>query len=371
MVQLELVVEQILSFMAIYYVLTAALNKKAGMTGIPDFGHAMFFAIGGIVVGHIAARLAAVMLAGQLGVSRAEAWSLVITENTQFMDRVNEALAHSPGVSIALILVSILLSLVLGGLMGWLASYPALRLRGDYLAIMLLTASEGLRILVMYTKSIMGETPTVGLTRPRLLAFTGNEALWSTVFVIAVAVIVFIFSERFYNSPSGRLFRAVRDDEDSAEALGKDVAKVRRDSMIIGSALAALAGALFSMNIWMGGASIASKTIFDRVQWTFWPWAIMIVGGMSSNRGIAVTTIIISSLLIGPIRIYKEELARILHVEALGFDPGYFANALEYILIGGLIILMLFYKPEGIIPEPPSWTLSREKLREILRKFQP
>ena len=363
-----IIAQMMAAFIATYYVLTAGLNKKAGMTGIPDFGHAMFFAIGGIVVGHIAARVAAVILAPELGISRAEAWRNVLEKNTQFMPIVNEHLAQHPLLSISLIVFSIVVAMILGGLLGWLASYPALRLKGDYLAIMLLAASEGLRVFVTYTTSIMGKTPTVGLTRPTLFAFTGNPPLWSTVFLVVIAVLVFVFAERFYNSPSGRLFRAVRDDEESAEALGKDVAKVRRDAMIIGSALAALAGAIASMNFWMTGSSIAPKTVFDRVLWTFWPWAIMIVGGMSSNRGTAVTTIIIGALIIGPIRIYKDSITRMLHVSALGIDPGYFANALEYFLIGFLILGMLFFKPSGIIPEPPSWTLSRNKIKEILRR---
>jgi len=366
MVDIVTVAEQILAFIAIYYILTAALNVKAGMTGIPDFGHAMFFAVGGLVVGNIAARIAAVALSPQLGVSPKEAYSLVISENTLFMEEVNRLLAESPVLSVSLLVISIILALLLGGFVGWLASYPALRLRGDYLAIMLLAASEGLRIFVMYNQSLMGATPTVGLTTPKLFAWTGNPGLWSTIFVILLSFTVFIFMERFYNSPSGRLFRAVRDDEDSAEAIGKDIAKVRRDAMIIGSALAALAGVAYSINPWIGGSTVAAQRVFNRVFWTFWPWALMILGGMSSNRGVALATVIVGALLVGPIRIYKGTLAEALGVEALGIDPGNFANALEYILIGGLILAVLFIRPKGIIPEPPSQTIPKNRIKELI-----
>jgi len=366
MVELTTVVEQILAFIAIYYILTAALNVKAGMTGIPDFGHAMFFAIGGIVVGNISARIAAALLAGKLGVPALNATGQVISNNTAFMVEVNNVLAQSPGVSILVLVLALVLAVVLGGILGWLASYPALRLRGDYLAIMLLAASEGLRIFVMYNESLMGATPTVGLTTPQLFAWTGNPGLYSTLFVIVLAILVFIYMERFYNSPSGRLFRAVRDDEDSAEAIGKDIAKVRRDAMIIGSALAALAGVAYSVNYWIGGSTVAAQRIFDRVLWTFWPWALMILGGMSSNRGVGLATVIVGALLVGPIRIYKDALATALRVEALGIDPGYFANALEYMLIAGLILVVLFTKPKGIIPEPPSQTIPKDRIKELI-----
>ncbi len=368
MVNVVSLAEIIISFIAIYYILTVALNIKAGMTGIPDFGHAMFFAIGGIVVANFAARIAAAFVASQLGVSPGEAMHLVIAENTAIMVKINEALATKPLLSIMLIIFSIVVALLLGGLLGWIASYPALRLRGDYLAIMLLTASEGLRIFVMYTKSIMGSTPTVGLTTPALFAFTGDAGLWSTVFVASLAVIVYLFAERFHNSPSGRLFRAVRDDEDSAEAVGKNIAKVRRDAMIIGSAIAALAGVAYSFSTWIAGSSIAAQSIFDRVLWTFWPWALMILGGMSSNRGITLATIVVGALIVGPIRIYKNQIAAALPVDKLGFDPGNFASALEFTLVALLILLVLLFRPKGVIPEPPSYTLKPSELKELVKE---
>ncbi|MCE4622294.1 MAG: branched-chain amino acid ABC transporter permease [Desulfurococcales archaeon] len=368
MVNVVSLAEIIVSFIAIYYILTVALNIKAGMTGIPDFGHAMFFAIGGIVVANFAARIAAAFVASQLGVSPGEAMHLVIAENTAIMVKINEALATRPLLSIMLIIFSIVVALLLGGLLGWIASYPALRLRGDYLAIMLLTASEGLRIFVMYTKSIMGSTPTVGLTTPALFAFTGDAGLWSTVFVASLAVIVYLFAERFHNSPSGRLFRAVRDDEDSAEAVGKNIAKVRRDAMIIGSAIAALAGVAYSFSTWIAGSSIAAQSIFDRVLWTFWPWALMILGGMSSNRGITLATIVVGALIVGPIRIYKNQIAAALPVDKLGFDPGNFASALEFTLVALLILLVLLFRPKGVIPEPPSYTLKPSELKELVKE---
>ncbi len=366
MVNVEVLAEEIVSFIAIYYILTAALNIKGGMTGIPDFGHAMFFAVGGIVVGNLSARIAAAAAAHQLGLTPGEAARMVISHNTELMARVNQILPHMAGISIVIIIFSVIVALILGGLLGWLASYPALRLRGEYLAIMLLAASEGTRIFVMYYKPLMGSTPTVGLTVPNAFGFTGNAGLWSTIFILILAIIVYIYSERLHHSPSGRLFRAVRDDEESAESIGKDIAKVRRDAMILGSSLAALAGVAYSFSPWLAGSSVAAISIFDRVLWTFWPWALLILGGMSSNKGAGLASVIIGALLIGPIRIYKNQLAAALHVEALGIDPGNFANALEYILVAALILTVLFARPRGIVPEYPSRTLSRGDVRSLI-----
>ena len=374
---------QMVAFVGVYIVVTLALNIKAGHTGIPDFGHAMFFAMGGIVVGNLAAHLAAVFAAKAIPPSEyppdvKEALAKkgvdlvggVLAENIKVMTFINDAyLAHHPGVSIALLLFAIVVAMVLGGLLGWIASLPALRLRGEYLAILLLTTSEGLRIFMTYTKQVMGDTPTVGLTVPALFRWTGHERAAAAIFTIVVAVLVYIYMELIHNSPSGRLFRAVRDEEDAAKALGKSVVTVRRDAMIVGSALAALAGVLYSINtLNLGGSAVAATSIFNRLLWTFWPWALMILGGMASNKGIAIATTIVGVTIIGPIRFYKNDLARLLHVQQLGLDVNYFANGLEYLLIGVLIIVVLAVKPQGIIPEPPSRTLPRERIEQALAK---
>ncbi len=115
----------------------------------------------------------------------------------------------------------------------------------------------------------------------------------------------------------------------------------------------------------MGGASVAAQSIFDRVLWTFWPWALMILGGMASNKGVGLVTVIVGMLIIGPIRINKQQLAELIPVEVVGLDPGNFANALEYILIGLLILAVLFARPQGVIPEGPSKTLPESYLKRL------
>ena len=365
-----LIAEQVLSFIGLYVLVTIALDIKAGKTGIPDFGHAMFFAMGGIVVGNITAHLAAVLAATaiprdvvQKTLGNMDLVTAVLADNAKAIKLLNTYYFPShPLESILLVLVALVLSVLLGGVLGWLASYPGLRLRGEYLAILLLATAEALRIFVTYTTWIMGNTPTVGLSTPDLFAWTGDPGLAVTVFTLLVAIGVYIYAERLHNSPAGRLFRAVRDEEDAAKALGKDVAGVRRDAMIIGSAIAGLAGAIYALNPWYGGGAVAAESIFNRVWWTFWPWALMILGGMASNRGIALATSIVGVLLIWPIRIYKNQLTAALHVEALGIDPGFFASALEYLLLGVLIILVLFLRPQGIIPEYESKTLRFEEI---------
>ena len=364
MVQAEILIEQIVSFIGVYLIVTLALNIKAGHTGIPDFGHAMFFAVGGIVVGNLTAQLAAWIASKSIpGLTVSD----VLRSNIETMTLLNkEFFPKAPVVSIALIIFAIVLAVVMGGILGWLASLPALRLRGEYLAILLLAVSEALRIFTTYTKQIMGELPTVGLVTPNLFAWTGDSGMAATVFTLIMALLAYIVFERIHNSPAGRLLRAVRDDEDAVKALGKDVVTSRRDAMIIGSAMAALAGVVYSLNPHLGGGAVAAVSIYNRLYWTFWPWALMILGGMASNRGIALAVGIVGISIVWPIRLYRQQVATALGVEKLGITVDAFANALEYIFVGLLIILVLMFRPQGIIPEPPSRTIPTKKISEKL-----
>ncbi len=359
MANFAVLAEQILSFIGIYYIVSIGLNLKAGHMGIPDFGHAMFFAMGGIVVGNIVAHIAAAVAAKSVpGVTVAG----VIASNTKTLSIMNtKFFPYHPLLDIGLVIFALVLSLILGGILGWIASLPALRLRGEFLAILLLTVAEGLRVIFTYTKSLMGSTPTVGLSTPALFSWTHNSGLAATIFTIIVALIVYVYVERLHNSPAGRLFRAARDDEDAAKALGKNVVTIRRDAMIIGSALAGLAGAVYALNPFLGGGSVAAVSIFNRVWWTFWPWALIILGGMASNRGTGLATIIVGVSLIWPVRLYSFKVAQVLHASALGINPDQFANALEYAFIGLIILIVQAVLPRGIIPEYPSRTLPFEK----------
>ncbi len=360
-VDVGVLLQQIASFIAVYVIVTIGLNIKAGSTGIPDFGHAMFFGMGGIAVGNLVAHLA-VAIANAQGFYEVQIGDVLGNNTLAILVLNKDYLALRPLESIVLVVFSLILAALLGGLLGLLASYPGLRLRGEYLAILLLAVAEALRIFTRYTTWVMGDEPTVGLTALDLFAWTGNSELAATIFSVIVAIGVFIYAERLHNSPLGRLLRAVRDEEDAARALGKDIAIVRRNAMIIGSAIAGIAGAVYSLNPWLAAGAIASESIFNRVLWTFWPWALMILGGMASNRGIALAVGIVGIALLWPIRVYKSEITSMLHVEAVGIDPGYFANALEFLLLGALIIAVIFLMPRGIIPEQPSYTLDFNRI---------
>ncbi|MCE4605234.1 MAG: branched-chain amino acid ABC transporter permease [Desulfurococcales archaeon] len=358
-------------FIAAYTIVTLSLNLEAGFTGIPNFGKHLFVAAGAFVVASIGNRLSAYIVSvlykdeilkliqedPLLSNRITEAdignlWSMYVDPlRNKDIDRImDKFFAQNPELGVLLFILIVLLAVAIGGLMGLLISYPALRLRGEYLAILLLAAAEMVVMAIgYYWKPLVGGT--TGLLLPRYLAIFGQRVILGiTILLIITAIAMYLYAQRIANSPAGRMMRAIRDDELAAASLGKDIAKVRRDVIIISSAMSALAGALIAIHT----GSVVS-THYQRLSWTFMPWAMMIIGGVANNSGIVIGVSLIVILQMLVIIVLKPLLAPV-----LPFDPVW----LYQIGLGLIIILMLYMRPQGIIPEKPSRTLNFEEVFE-------
>ncbi|MCE4602521.1 MAG: branched-chain amino acid ABC transporter permease [Desulfurococcales archaeon] len=357
-------------FIAAYTIVTLSLNLEAGFTGVPNFGKHLFVAAGAFVVASIGNRLSAYIVSVLYKdeiikliqedplLSRriteediGRLWSMYADPlGNRDLDRImDKFFAQNPELGIIMFMLIVVLAVAIGGLMGLLISYPALRLRGEYLAILLLAAAEMVVMAIgYYWKPLVGGT--TGLFLPRYLAVFGQKVILGvTILLILTALAMYIYAQRIANSPAGRMMRAVRDDELAAASLGKDIARVRRDVIIISSAMAALAGALIAIHT----GSVVS-THYQRFSWTFIPWAMMIVGGVANNSGVVIGVALVM-ILQKFVDIVKPLLAPI-----VPFDPVW----LYQIGLGLIIILMLYMRPQGIIPEKPSRTLNFEEVFE-------
>ncbi|MCU1489649.1 MAG: inner-rane translocator, partial [Acidimicrobiaceae bacterium] len=150
----------------------------------------------------------------------------------------------------------------------------------------------------------------------------------------AIALIMWFVMSRITRSPMGRTFRAIRDDDVVAAALGKDVFRLQLKSMLIGSFYAGIGGGLimqfsgsFNPTAWLPGE-------------TFVVFAVIIVGGVGNNLGLLVGSLLVETLLV--------------HLPAfLPAIPGH-PGLIEYIdavVIGGLLMVMLWFRPQGVVPE--------------------
>ncbi len=172
-----------------------------------------------------------------------------------------------------------------------------------------------------------------------------------TILALTIAFLVFCFVERLLNTPYGRLLRAMRENEEVVRAYGKNIMSLRIKTVAIGSAIAAMAGVLYSYH-----SVNVIATSFSRVDWTFYPFLMLLLGGVANNRGVVlgVLSFVVAKVLL---TIYKFEITAALN---LPFE----AIWLEYMMFGLVMLLILLYRPEGILKERPIMTEPIKKLAE-------
>ncbi len=327
----------------LFIIISLSLNLEYGYAGIPNFGKLLAVAGGAYFVGAASGRILALAYGQPAGLG-------YIERNLEVVGFLNNSLSSSPLQSIGFLIFSIMGAAFFGGLLGYAASYPAIRLRGDYLAITLLAMGEILWVIGDNWQPFIGGSMGVRIPDP----FRWIESQYRPVAVLStvllLALMVFLYLEYLGRSPLGRLLKAMRENELSASVHGKDVVRLRTRTLIVGFSIAAVSGALNSL--WT--VSVSPKD-FERVRHTFMPWVMVMIGGAGNNLGAVIGAIIFVTLreLIVFYKYFFEAIAP--------FDVVW----LEYLLMGIALIIVLMYRPEGLLPEKPTRTLSEKRLREI------
>ena len=268
----------------------------------------------------------------------------------------------------------------------------ALGLRSDYLAIVTLGISEIVVSVLKHEEWLSrGVKNVIGLKRPvpyeinlqntdwfiNLITYLNTSKLndiidvsqrqevlnkliidGSSIFVklsyaflfLIVMFIIFYFANKAQLSPWGRMMRAIRDNEIAANAMGKDVVKQHLIIFVIGAAIVGVAGAML---VTLDGLFTPSS--YRPLRFTFIIWIMVIVGGSGNNLGAIyggfviwfawieaapITTFIINQLTAG------LDPTNTLRIHLLDSVP-YF----RYLLMGLILLLILRYRPKGIIPE--------------------
>jgi branched-chain amino acid transport system permease protein len=337
-----------IEFYALYLAISLSLNLEFGYTGIPNFGKVLFIAGGAAFAGSIAGRLSSYVL----GVGTNEDF---ITFNARIITQVNTELVNDPILAVELVAIGLLVAALIGGLLGFIASYPALRLREDYLGMLLLGMAQFFQVVLrIYTPLIGGSQPIFVPDPYAWWASLGSgwRDLFAMFVMVGFAVAVYLFVERVVRSPMGRTLRAIRDNEDASAALGKDNAKMRRNVLIVASAIAAMAGALYSF--YTGAVEYDTWT---RFAWTFWPFLIVIIGGVGNNSGVALGAFFFTVVFRGVQQIQPYlPSSNIIDV-----------NSLSDLLFAVMLLVILYARPEGILREKSSFTLKKSVLGKITK----
>lgn len=253
------------------------------------------------------------------------------------------------------VLVGIALTVGLGLLFG----LPTLRLRVEYLAIVTIAAGEVLRTIVRsgsrdsITRGVFGIPQFTGdfydlnpfdvSQRYGLwsdVEFTGRQlwlmvVAWSLVVVSAVAVGVLA------RSPWGRVLRAVREDEDAARALGKNVFAYKMQSLMLGGVFGALGGMIQAL-----GTQALTPDFYSPTQ-TFYAYAALILGGAGTVLGPVIGAMLFWFVL--------DITDGFLRQATAGPDPlipfieSQDVGAIRFIIVGVILALLMVYRPQGIL----------------------
>ena len=273
------------TIIAIQVLLTLGLSFQYGLTGLVNFGHVAFYALG-------AYSSALLSLAG---------WPMLA--------------AMAVGVMLA-----VLASLLIGT--------ATLRLREDYFAILTLGFSELLRLLLMNAREVTHGTLGIpGIPRPFVGWLAVSHQVIYLALVLAAMALAWVLCELLARSPLGRTLRAIRDDDQAAMALGKNVLAFRLTALAWGAALAAVAGSLW--------AHYVTYVVPDQFtpEITFYTWMAMIIGGPGSMLGAVWGTAALVTVVEGT-RFVKDVLPMV--------DESKLA-ALRQVAIGlGLIFLTVY-----------------------------
>ena len=288
-------------------ILTLGLNLQWGFTGLFNAGVAGFYAIGGYT-------------------------HAILTAAPQPQYLGNFGLPWIVGIAGAMALTA-LAALVIGLI--------TIRLRGDFLAIATFGIAILIQLVTLNLEPLTGGSQGLSrIAKPMSSVFTTPLAynLFYLVLILGVVALVYWALGRILASPWGRVLRAIREDETAAIALGKSALRFRLESFVLGSTLMGLAGALYV-------SFIGFVSPFDFLPiLTFQVWAMLIVGGSGNNRG----------ALLGTLVVWGIWAASGVTVSKL-VPPSHAAQgaAIQVILIGLVLVLMLLYRPRGLIGERP------------------
>jgi len=225
------------------------------------------------------------------------------------------------------------------GIAGLLVGAVALRLRHDYLAITTFGVAVTIQLVANNATALTGGPFGVQFIPKPMQGWLGTGLPWTLAYLaltLSLLGLVYLALEQLVRSPWGRVLRAIREDESAAASLGKRPFVFRLQSFVIGSMLMGLGGAVYAHFV----GYIAPEDFLPIL--TFQLWAMLIVGGSGNNRGAVIGAFVVwtfwaaaGSLLRGWVP--QAEQAR--------------AAALQVVLIGVLIALMLVLRPRGLIGE--------------------
>ncbi|MEO1199478.1 MAG: branched-chain amino acid ABC transporter permease [Pseudomonadota bacterium] len=298
-----LYVLSLLTMGGLYAILCLGLNIQWGFTGLFNAGIAGFFAVGSYI-------------------------AAILTSP--------ESPYHLGGYGLPIPFAAVVAMVVCAGL-GWAVAKTCIRLRADYLAIATLGIAEIFRLVISNeTWATNGARGVTQVPKPFETLPEPWNHIGMTVLVLTIVLILYLLLERARTSPWGRVMMAIRENEESARAAGKNVEAFRIQAFVLGSAIMGLGGAMMAHYL-----KFVDPQLSEPLTATFLVWVMLIVGGSGNNLGA-----IVGAMLMWTIWSATEILTSQL--------PDEWAIRSAYIrifLIGLLLQIVLQRYAGGILPE--------------------
>ena len=266
----------IIIFIMINIILATSLNLATGFLGQLTLGHAGFMAVG----------------------AYASAMTAVALKAT---------FAGMP--NLIMLLISLVVAAIASALVGVAIGVPALRLRGDYLAIITLGFGEVIRVVINNIKATGGAQGFTGI--PKISTF--DNVFWITVLVV-------LFLYRLTHSRQGRAILSIREDEIAAEAVGVKTTEFKVMGFAIAASIAGIGGGLYAHYI-----AFLDPNTFNFMR-SVEILVIVVLGGMGSLTGSILAAIVLT--------IMPEALRS-------------FANY-RLLLYSFMLVIMMIFRPKGI-----------------------
>ncbi|TCO75200.1 branched-chain amino acid ABC transporter permease [Marinisporobacter balticus] len=316
---------RIFNLCGIYVILALSLNLINGFVGLFSLGHAGFMAVG-------AYTCALLTMSPDM-----KAMNFFLEPIAPWLENINLPFGSA-------LIVSGLMAAIAGALIG----APVLRLKDDYLAIATLGFGEIIRVIFTNTQSITnGSLGLKGLAKIGWFN-ASSESIW---WIWGIVILTIVFMVRLIGSSYGRAFKAIREDEIAAEAMGINLFKHKMMAFVIGAFLAGIGGAL------LGHLIGTIDPLMFRFLLTFNIVLIVVLGGTGSITGSVISAVIVTVAM---------EALRVLdgNIEIGGYMiqgiPG-----MRMVVFSLLLMIVILYYQRGLMGTNEfSWDI-------LIKRFKP
>lgn len=369
-------------FTAIYALFSLGLNLQWGFTGLINFGHVAFMTVGAYATVLLSLQNVPLIIAVTVGAILAAFLGLLIGLATLRL-REDYLSIVTIGVSEVLRLVALNEEWLTRGSFG-VQSFPLPlatfrpTLFSRWMMIAVLTTIVGLAYWQLWrwvrrqlqkatrpwfkdwTLLLTGLCAGFSLWLYSICAlalynFSQNPARNGLMLVsVVVLALVFWRLEWLVRSPWGRVLKAIREDEEVAKALGKNVFWYKLQSLMLGGLIAGVAGALFAWQL----STVYPENFAPLI--TFYAWTIVVLGGAGNNVGTILGAVVFWAYF--TVTRFLPDLVQFLHTLIPVIPPQLDdarLGAFRIMLIGVLLIVLMMARPQGILGKKEELTLGR------------